>query len=920
MVVCFQMNLTPIFRHQAQPNMTLKRFKVTPSPLGHLLVACSLLAFAAARASDPKDFGAYYTTLNTGQSWEKYSRVGPHADIIARVPGANGELVFWRGTSYLPYWKTDKGQWNLMEIVRRGGDGEPSMPDRVNTYSNVKIIESSPQILIVQWRYLSNFTAGNPHGEVNSNHFIEETFQIAADGRIKRIVKAGTEKIDEWKDPLNQTTQELQLGADGIVEISRTEPGHAVTSVRVAGAGNPVKQSVVADPSLWFKFDEGCGDLVTEETTSFKAVVSGHKTLWKRGISGTALEFDGYHTLAAVPAAKSPRIAGGGLTLEAWFALGAYPWNWAPIIQQGDNDGYFLGVDSHGYPGFKVKVDGKWEQLSVPNSPPYVDANHLALFKWYQIAGSYEMKDGMMRLFVNGKEIASKKVGKGGVQAADADVRVGKAAILVEPTEGVNTNLPSEYGMDGLLDEVKVYNKALNAAQVSKSFDDLNPGSSIVNAPDMQRRSLPNPSTNGEFKARYESLPYYETWDNMSRFGKYSDVVVGFDLSPAKFLFWKGLSYVDVMANGENQWLSQEFAETGFTDDAPGDNEPMSDKGCWDSHVRIIESNPARIVVHWRYRLTEPGHHWANYNPSNGWGDITDQYYYIYPDGVAAKSQRCYTAYPDSWHEWNEQIVVLGEGQHPESVVKKSPVMTLVNQNGKAVSYDWNPDPPNPNYWKTYIQMIHFTGKYSPFAIQFIEGGDVYAGERTWYSVFPSWNHWPTAQVNSSGRNSSFTDRAAHCSISHLIWEPYLKERGDKPFVEKLLLQGMTDQPAASLMGLAKSWISAPQVTDVSGGVSHGYEKSHRAYVFTIDNKSLAFQIAATKKQTIHNVCIELRNWQNKHDKAAVKINGTLRSRGPDFRQGTIIDTDGTCTMLVWLVLSADTPRDFVITKELARP
>ena len=79
--------------------------------------------------------------------------------------------------------------------------------------------------------------------------------------------------------------------------------------------------------------------------------IAGPKALWKKGVSGAALEFDGYHSAVVLPAAKAPRLASGSVTLEGWFALGAYPWDWAPLIQQGDDKGYFLGVDSHGYPG-----------------------------------------------------------------------------------------------------------------------------------------------------------------------------------------------------------------------------------------------------------------------------------------------------------------------------------------------------------------------------------------------------------------------------------------------------------------------------------------------------------------------------------------------------------------------------------------
>lgn len=145
-------------------------------------------------------------------------------------------------------------------------------------------------------------------------------------------------------------------------------------------------------------------------------------------------------------------------------------------------------------------------------------------------------------------------------------------------------------------------------------------------------------------------MSYFETWDALWRFGDYADVVVGFDQSPAKFVFWRGVSYVPMMVNETNQWFTEEFNETGWTATAPGDNEPMSDKACWDSHVRVIENNGARVVVHWRYRLENPYHHWVNYD-TNGWGDIADWYYYIYPDGVASKLMRCYSSTPDAWYD-----------------------------------------------------------------------------------------------------------------------------------------------------------------------------------------------------------------------------------------------------------------------------
>ncbi|MEI6656134.1 MAG: LamG domain-containing protein, partial [Verrucomicrobiota bacterium] len=616
-----------------------------------------------------------------------------------------------------------------------------------------------------------------------------------------------------------------------------------------------------------------------------------------------------------LPPAKAPALAGGSLTLDGWLALGAYPWNWAPIVQQGDDDGYFLGVDSHGYPGFRVKVDGAWQELSVPNKPPYTDANHLDLFKWYHVAGTYDKTAGMMRLYINGKEVSNKSIGSGGVQTANAEVRVGKAGILRTPTEGTHDTLPSDFGIDGLLDEVKVYNVALDGGQLAGTFANSNPGQAIVDAPDMQHRALPVLTCDGKFGATSTRLPYFETWDNLWRFGRHADVVVGFDRLPTKFVFWRGVSYIPMLVNESNQWFTHEFNETGFTASAPGDCEPMSDKACVSSHVRVIENNAARVVVHWRYRLENPDHHWANYD-ANGWGDLADWHYSIYPDGVACKVMRCYSSKPKTWHEWDEQIVVLGEGQHPENVVCKTPVMTLIDRNGKATSYDWNPEPPKPNYKGQVVQKIHFTGKYHPFAIQAFEGGDIYGGERTWYSVFPSWNHWPTGQANSSGRNASFPDRAAHSSISHFFWPYSAQQDGIISYQEKILMEGMTDQPAAALAHLARSWLDAPPISQLTGGTHSGYVPSRRAYALEWAAAPLRFQIAATAAKPIHNLCLEIRNWPNRTATAALKLNGAAQAAGPDFRQDVNIDNDGTFTLIVWIGLAADTAQEFELMEK----
>ena len=465
-----------------------------------------------------------------------------------------------------------------------------------------------------------------------------------------------------------------------------------------------------------------------------------------------------------------------------------------------------------------------------------------------------------------------------------------------------------------MIDEVKVYNVALNEQQVRATFANFEPAAEIVSSPDMQKREFPDLGGERRFGAVYTHLPYYESWESLWRFGPYPDVVVGFDQLPIHYVFWRGVSYVPMIVNESGQWYTNEFSETGFNAKAPADYEPMSDKGCWDSHVRVIENTAARVVLHWRYRLADPEHHWAYYDPSTGWGDVADWYYYIYPDGVACKRMRCYTSEPRMWHEWDEQIVVLGDGQRPDEVIGKTPVMTLVDEGGRAVDYDWVTDPPKPDYHGKVIQSIHLTGKYSPFTIQKFTGGDIYKGER-WHSVTPWWNHWPTAQINSSGRNASFPDRASHSSISHVFWPLSKHEGGPAPYDEKVLLEGMTDRGAQSQIGLARSWLSAPAVSGVSGAESQGYDQGQRAYVFTRRAETLSFKIDASEAEPVNNVCFVVKQWGSRSAAAEVKVDGVPEPDGVNRRQGVVIDTDGSYTLVLWLTMSSNSPRQFEITK-----
>jgi hypothetical protein len=129
-------------------------------------------------------------------------------------------------------------------------------------------------------------------------------------------------------------------------------------------------------------------------------------------------------------------------------------------------------------------------------------------------------------------------------------------------------------------------------------------------------------------------------------------------------------------------------------------------------------------------------------------------------------------------------------------------------------------------------------------------------------------------------------------------------------------MQGMTHLPADSLNNLADSWLKAPGAVNISGGSGQGYNQPHRAYRFTWQEAPLAFDIAASHQQPVHNICFEIRNWKDRNAVAILKVNGIPQTPGRGFRQGINIDSDGTYTLIIWAEICSDKPVKFEITSK----
>jgi hypothetical protein len=873
-------------------------------PVGPIIkedTTCGAVAMAAESSPAPAlapDFYTFFTRIDSGEPFEKYSRTDEFADLVVNIGGRGGRLVFWRGTSYLPYWQVGDSKWSVPELISRKGDGDAKRPDRVNTFSHVHLIEQTPDRAIVLWRYLPQFGGGDPHTGIAPTRFAEETFDIARNGTILRTVRPCTEKYDDWVAGKGRLVQRIRLTPEGVQADPPVEEPIALGPIEPV-TGSPVKNATIIAASRVWHFDEAMGDATAEAATGKSCPIAGHKSMWRRGVSGTALMFDGYTTDIQLPSDAAPAVD-GGLTLVGWAAIGAYPWNWAPIVQQNDDAGYFLGVGPHGEAGFKVQIGDRWEEL--------ISEKRLPRYRWHQLAGTYEPSTGKMTIFVNGQPAGNKTVGPGPVNTASAPIRIGHGKPR-RPSDPVRAStFEANYGFDGLIDEVCICGKAIDAEQVAAAYEQLRPDDPAK--PDMVHRALPEAATGGRFGARYTHLKFHPSWDVLWRFGDWPDVVVGFDNSPARFVFWRGTGYIPMLVNGDRQWYSNEFNETWDRSGGQGCQEPMSDKESYTDHARILENTDARVVVQWRFPLKDVRHVYANWHADTGWADWADWYYYIYPDGVAVKRMHLWTDGPRN-HEWQESMAILGPNQHPEQVIETKPALILADLDGYATRYSWTKGPPKQvDYRNQKVHMVNYKSEYKPFTIGDFTGGDVYGGEMTSYSVFPTWNHWPVSQIPSDGRYASSPDRAAHCSLTHLLMPDYKAAFGDRPYQEKLLMEGMSNRSPRELAMLARSWLRSPELKVIEGCSSGGYEPAERAYVLTANKSAMTVQVDASPERPLVNLCFVIYDW-NTDRPATVATDGQTQARGPNFRQGIVRAPSGRQKLVLWIGQNVTRPIQF---------
>ena len=213
-------------------------------------------------------------------------------------------------------------------------------------------------------------------------------------------------------------------------------------------------------------FARSQGSAPLDSIRGIKGKISGYYK-YVHGISGDALRFDGYTTSIVIPARVAPAVGRRGFTVEAWVALNTYPWNWVPVVgqEQERQEGFSFGIDAFGHIGLEASIDGQWHTLA--------STARLPLKKWVHIAGTFESAQGhgMMKIYLDGKQVGELAV-QGELTPADTDILIGRVrqAALPFPQAAIHPEYPVWYSLDGILDDVEIYDRALSGGEIAGAY------------------------------------------------------------------------------------------------------------------------------------------------------------------------------------------------------------------------------------------------------------------------------------------------------------------------------------------------------------------------------------------------------------------------------------------------------------------
>ncbi len=194
-----------------------------------------------------------------------------------------------------------------------------------------------------------------------------------------------------------------------------------------------------------YSFEEGTGTTTNDASGNNNRGTLSNATWTTSGKYGNALAFNGTNSVVNIPDAASLRLT-TAMTLEAWVYPTAAGNQWRTVVMKevANELSYAL------YANEDVDVPAAYVRIGS-TSRRVGGASALPLNTWTHLAATYA--SGALRIYVNGTLVSTQSV-TGSIASATRPLRIGGNTVW------------GEY-FAGRIDEVKVYNRALSAAEIA---------------------------------------------------------------------------------------------------------------------------------------------------------------------------------------------------------------------------------------------------------------------------------------------------------------------------------------------------------------------------------------------------------------------------------------------------------------------
>ncbi len=231
-------------------------------------------------------------------------------------------------------------------------------------------------------------------------------------------------------------------------------PAEKLSSVHVGAGSGTVAAG--ANPLAHWKLDDGAGPTAIDSAGGHDGTLV-NDPVWVAGKLDGGLDFDGDNDRVDVGTFD---VTGSGLTMMAWFNAETISTADGRIVSKANgtsaSDAWWqLSTTDSGSNRFlrmRVKAGG--------TTTTFADSSeNLTPGGWYFAVATYDSASGDMKLYLDGGEVAN------GSHAAGGAVDVNPAVPVA-----LGANGTAERFFDGVLDDVRLYDRALSATEVSALF------------------------------------------------------------------------------------------------------------------------------------------------------------------------------------------------------------------------------------------------------------------------------------------------------------------------------------------------------------------------------------------------------------------------------------------------------------------